>query len=656
MDTDKKITKIVISKEDELTDIVTAILDSRNERIVLTFAEETDLLISPINLKVLLETADEAEKLLIAQIIKNPTGLRNAKLANLSAIDSPQFPEEDVWEIEELNRAKRLSPPKKKPVKKEPEPIETEDTPSDFQKRIDAAIAKSKESVERKEGKEDDVLITLDEDLPGSDSSELEITRLDEEQDKQRGNEKVGDKERKEGKDSKTGKVDENKTQPNLSKVDFSKKTEDPIKTKQPRKEKKPRGQSKTLKKLFLGIGGVFKKISLPPKLKRLFPILAISLLLLAILIGFIYLNTALLVRVRIYVEAKEVSIEQVFQGDENIKEINFEEFKIPVKTESVEKSRSSNVRATGTAFRGEKATGEVNITYIVDGCDEDTEPLELPAEHPLSTGGKTYTFDSNTQISCTTLTVASITAIEVGEEYNLPQGRQFTVQGYSTAQLVVINNSGAITGGSKEEYTVLSKADVDAAIESLSQIAIKEGEDDLRDLSGTWEIIPDSITSQVLPDSTKTDAAIGAEATNVNLSITTRSTASYFLKEGFDDGVEELLTNQAKNENLFETDKDWQLELDEDIEKEISVVESNAQGISIKLVAKSTVKPRVDTEDILSDLKEKNWEDGVQYLKDLEFSDRETRVEFFPEWFPESLKRFPRRQGGVLISIGDVN
>ena len=59
----KKITKIVISSEDELTDVVTGILESPNERIVLTFAEESDLLISPINLKVIQETSDD-EKIL----------------------------------------------------------------------------------------------------------------------------------------------------------------------------------------------------------------------------------------------------------------------------------------------------------------------------------------------------------------------------------------------------------------------------------------------------------------------------------------------------------------------------------------------------------------------------------------------------------------
>ncbi len=143
MEEEKKITKIVINKDDELTDIVTAILDSQNERIVLTFAEETDLLISPINLKVLLETADESEKLLVAQIIKNPTGLRNAKLAGISTIDVPSFPTEDIWEKEEINYANRINPPKQKTTPKVEAVVEKqEDTPniSDFQKRIDSAI------------------------------------------------------------------------------------------------------------------------------------------------------------------------------------------------------------------------------------------------------------------------------------------------------------------------------------------------------------------------------------------------------------------------------------------------------------------------------------------------------------------------------------
>jgi hypothetical protein len=650
MDNEKKITKIVINSQDELTDVVTEILNSRNERIVLTFAEETDLLISPINLKVLLETADESEKLLVAQIIKNPTGLRNANSAGLSTIDSPQFPDEDVWETEEINRAKRLSPPKKissSEIQESKEKAEEakKDEPTDFQKRIDAAIAKNKEKTDRKELEDDDILITLDEDLPSSDSSGPEITLLKEDP----------------GEQASTKEKDEPKEKPkeDLSKVDFSKKTKDPTKTK-PKDRKAKKGVfSKKLKDFLLGVATFLKRIPIPSKFKKLAPIIGISILLLGILVGFIYLSTALLVRVRIYVEAKEVEVEQIFEGDENIKEISFEEYRIPVKTESVEKARSSNIKATGTAFRGEKATGVVIVRYVdttEEGNCGGTPTLELSAGESVSTKDLTFTLASDVSINCNSKEVeAPVTAVEVGEEYNLSSGLLFTFQNYSIDRLYAVN-SEAITGGSKEEYSVLSKADVDSAVQDLSKIAIEEGEGELKDIAGKWQIISDSLTSQVLPDSTKTDVGIGAEATNVDVSITTKSTASYYLREGFDDGIEQLLTNKAKEENLFETDKDWDLELDEEIEKDISVVESNSQEISIKLVAKSSVKPRVDTDDILSELKTMNWEEGQEYLKSLEFSDKETRVEFFPEWFPEGLKRFPKRQGGVLITIGNVN
>jgi len=112
----KKITKIVISSEDELTDVVTGILESPNERIVLTFAEESDLLISPINLKVIQETSDDENKLLIAQIINNPTGIKNARSAGMATIETTTLPLEDDWKAEQEKKEERLSP---KPANKD---------------------------------------------------------------------------------------------------------------------------------------------------------------------------------------------------------------------------------------------------------------------------------------------------------------------------------------------------------------------------------------------------------------------------------------------------------------------------------------------------------------------------------------------------------
>ena len=294
-----------------------------------------------------------------------------------------------------------------------------------------------------------------------------------------------------------------------------------------------------------------------------------------------------------------------------------------------------------------------MNITYICED-PEGTEAPTVPAGTAIQVGGLNYVLDSAVNLTCNLTVQSSVTAVEVGEEYNISAGKFITLQGYSSTQ-VIVNNPAAFTGGSKEEYTVLSKADVDGAVESLKKLAIEEGEQELKDLTGNWKIIEDSITSKVIPDSIDTEVAIGAEADTVNVSIKTESKASYFLNNGFDEGVANLLTEKAKEENLFETEGDWDLELDEGIEKEISVVESNAEGITIKLTAKGVVKPKVNKEKIVEDLKGKNWEEGNKYIQSLSFSEKESLVNFVPEWFPDWLKSFPSRQGGIIIEVEEV-
>ena len=156
----KKITKIVISSDDELTDVVTGILESPNERVVLTFAEESDLLISPINLKVIQEATDEQEKLLIAQIINNPTGVKNANSAGIGTIETTTLPLETDWEKELKRKEERLSPKVDDP-KEEP----TTEPSEEVEKDIEADIPVI----------EDDG-ISIDEDLP----TEEEVQKDDE--------------------------------------------------------------------------------------------------------------------------------------------------------------------------------------------------------------------------------------------------------------------------------------------------------------------------------------------------------------------------------------------------------------------------------------------------------------------------------------------
>ena len=581
MEENKKITKVVISKEDELTDIITSIIESKNERIVLTFAEDSDLLISPINLKVILETADEQEKYLIAQIIKNPTGVRNANLAGITVIETTALPTEDIWEREIEKRAERLT--KEKPVKVE-----------------------KKESTSKDDGEQGKGLIMIDEDIPEVVDEDVPVDK------------------------------------PDLSTKDFS-----TIHKEQDKTEKRERGI--TLKQEG--------KKEWWQRNKKFFIVGGVGLSLIAFLILFIYYKTAPFVRIRIYLESKEANVEKVLTGDENIKEIDFEADKIPIKTETVEKERSSNIRATGKAYKGEKAKGTVSIYYIdTENC---SEPVTLPAGHTLtSDAGKIFKTEASVTLACSDedrVKSVSVVASDIGEEYNL-NGTSFSVQNYAPTAIKGIS-SQPFTGGAKEEYTVLTAGDVNTAVEELKKISFDEGEQELKDKSGgSWQIIEDSIKSEFEKDSIKTSVKVGEEATDVTLDIKIKSTATFYMKDGFEKKIADLLTKEAEAKNLFETEGDLTLTLSEDVETEVSVVESSPASTKIKLVAKGTVQPKVEKDSIVNALKGKKWEDGLKVLEGFVFSEKETEVVFEPKNFPKKLKYFPTRQGGISVEFTKVH
>ena len=630
MEENERITKIIVNSEDELTDIVSGIINSKTERIILTFTENSDILISSINLAVIKETAEEEKKLLICQIIKNPSGERNAKLAGILTIDTPNNPTDDQWE-----EAKTVSVPQKpeaiieEEVKVVPQPTpKVVNGASDFEKRINDAIQKSRVDIERKKDQktinEDGLVISVGEDLPIEE--QVRPAQIDE----QESNENFVD----------------------LSKIDFNNITgEAPKKIKEPFK-------LPNLGNLLPKSNKVKPQVStnispVRAKFRKLLPILLISILFITALVGVIYFNTVPFVKVRIFVKAQDVNIEQIFTGDSNIKEIDFTNFKIPIKTESLEESRSSSITATGVAYKGDKASGSVALTH--PGPSSSCVALNLPAGQVVtSSDGKTYTLDSAATIQCNSYVTATVHATDIGEEYNTSSS-YFTVQNYSTSD-VFGYKSGDFSGGSKTQYTVLSLADVNTATDSLKTSSITDITDQLKSKQGTdWTIITDSVKADVKADSIKTDVAVGAAATQANLTLTITGTATYYLSNGFDSGVAALLTSKAQAANLFQSSQNLELTLGDNIEKNVSVVQSTGDSVLIKLTAKGTVQPKIDKAALVTKLQGMNWADGTNYLEGLSYSDKATVYEFNPVNFPKNFKYFPKRQGGVLIEIVNI-
>lgn len=605
--------KIVVEPSHELTDLVRAIHKSKAERIILTFTEHSDILISPINLKVLNETAEREGKLLLNQIIQNPTGIRNSLLAGIKAIDSPSNPTPDDWQeaAEILERKKKEQLERKKTLKNISAIKESESEA--FEEKVESVIEKASEEVKKTETPKEEGMsqyvdrrglktsspfISIDQDIP---KIEKDI-------------------------------ITENiHSEPKKEKPKF-------FKFKPPfnRNNNIPTAGKKKIPKTFL---------------KIIIPLLA-----LLIIGGILYNHFATFVKVKIFVESKPVKIETVLSGDKNIEEIDFENSKIPIKTEEKSKSLSNTITATGKAYKGEKAEGKIKI-YFSPECTEEIQPITLEAGHTLTTeiGGKTlsYKLKSDVTVVCPE-GEASIIAADIGDEYNIQTlNKSFTIQGHT--DMLFGKNITQISGGDKEEYTVLSQGDIDKGVEELSSTAIEEIKSELREVSGDWVIIEDTILSAVDKTSIKTDKKVGEEATDVNLDLTVKGSATYYNKDNLNEKVKELLKKKAEDEKLFDSENDLDLELNEDIKTDISVVEAKKDSIKIKIVASSTVKPKVNKDKIAQDLMGMGWKDGIAYLSSLQFAEKKPEAVFYPEKYPTFLKRFPDRKGGVLIEIKEI-
>ena len=618
--------KVVVKSQDELIDIVRNISNIDGKKILVTFTENSEILISSINLKVILDTVDEKKALLVLQILNNPTGIRNAKIAGITVIDTPTNPTKEVWLNAQTDYNARFSIDKKIL----PEKYKSANITS-FEDRVNSVLRKN-----RKNRKKDGMVNTS---TPGDTDividQDINMTKDDQTEPEQR----------------------------NLTKKDF-KDIPDPIKQKPKKKFSLPK---LSLPKLFKKKEKPSNKINpitgnlpqrkgidkgdLKNKLIKLIPKLIIPLFSVLLLVAFLYYKFAPYVKVTIPIQSKPVEVEKIFTGNENINEIDFESLEIPIKTESATKSVSDTVDATGVAYRGDKATGSVTISYInPEGCTDADEAVSVYVGHQTETDGKKYLLTGDLTITCNSYGTVGVEAIEVGEEYNIPSGKYFSINGFDATKVYAVN-SAAFTGGSKETYTVLSQADVNTKIEELTEIATEESVNSLDEASGEWKIIENTVKSKVTEGSINTAVAIGTETSSSDISLEVVSTATYYYTHGVDEGLNTLLTEAALNQNLFENSEGIALTLTGDIDKELTVEESEGD-IKIKLIASSSVEPSVNKEAIVNDLKGMSWEDGNEYINSLSFTSGNPSIEFIPTSFPQKLRHFPSRQGRVDVKI----
>lgn len=385
----------------------------------------------------------------------------------------------------------------------------------------------------------------------------------------------------------------------------------------------------------------VHKEIDWSKSKKIIWPLLAISLIL--ILIGLFLVFPKVEVKLKIQAQSYEKNLELKVSGDEDssIENKIFGGELIDLTSEKEE-----SFPATGKKNLGGKASGTLTLYNY---WDSNSQNLGLGTK--FSSSEKTFIAKEAVTIPGTSIrggnivpgTVnVSIEAEEAGEEYNVKAGR-FTIVGLPAEQQEKTygQSSSDLTGGFSKEVQVVSQADYDQAkekiIKELNQKLEKEFKDKTEAKDGLEAALQIDTSEEIA------SAKVEQEAQEFNLKIKQRLRQIVFEREGFDNFVLAILDKEIPSDQMISRGQDNIISP--------QIKEKNYQNniLSLEVAISAKISPKIDTDKVAENLLGKSQSAGKNYLDEVEnISGYE--IKYLPRWWP--MKRIPNYQRNLKVSL----
>lgn len=193
--------------------------------------------------------------------------------------------------------------------------------------------------------------------------------------------------------------------------------------------------------------------------------------------------------KVLIYVAPKVLEKSIEFRVDPNLSSVNQDERIVPAKLLEIPVSGEKTGQPSGTKTVGERAGGQV-IIYNTGGATTlksgtavigpNSLKFSLDEDAPVASGS------SSANPSKTTV---KITASDIGNQYNLAAGTEFSVGNFAKSA-VSAKNEEAFLGGTSREVSAVSKEDIEVLERELSKELFVQGMENLKSTLGEDEIL----------------------------------------------------------------------------------------------------------------------------------------------------------------------
>jgi hypothetical protein len=304
----------------------------------------------------------------------------------------------------------------------------------------------------------------------------------------------------------------------------------------------------------------------------------------------------------------------------------------------------SVSTEATGKKEVGDKAKGTVTLYNNNQGAKSVPAGTVITSSNDLD-----FTTDKDVTVASASGDVfsgtkpgtvqVSVTAKDIGTEYNLPSNTKFTV---SASPSLAAKNDSAFSGGTKKNVTVVSKADTDKLLADLPKSLEAKAKDAFKDKVSSGETILPVFTDEELSKK-DFDKDVGDQASKVTLKATVTFTTLAYKNNDIKQLAEALLKDKY-SQDLAISDKG--------VNTTITNVKTDKDGdVSATLTMIAGLLPKVDTSALLQQLPGKSFTDANELIKQSVPQVKDTEIKLSPN-IPFLPKILPRIKTNITISV----
>lgn len=268
-------------------------------------------------------------------------------------------------------------------------------------------------------------------------------------------------------------------------------------------------------------------------------------------------------------------------------------------------------IPVTGKKKVGDPAKGTVTI------YNKSLAARTFQKGSTLVAKGLQFTLDDEVQVASASESIGSITfgkgnaaatAVTIGSEGNLPSGTEFTFKDVSSA-VAVARNEAALTGGTSREVTVVSRADYDNLIKSLSEELLTRARAELAaGLGGAQKLIDATLKTEV---SEKVfDQELDQEARELHGKVTLTISGLSYSEEDIKRLMADFVAQQVPSNYSLSDGRTVVTVVQAQTKKNRTV------ALSVKL--ESTILPKLDLEEVRRKLAGQRLTPAIEELKGL--------------------------------------